>query len=157
MKTLQELREYRKQHRLANRDQYRAYEARQRRKNREKLKIQARERKSHVPSFAARLLSEMKKRSRQYGVECSLTKEDLIRSIETGICPRTGFAFHLGGNGKSFAHPLVPTIDRLDAGGDYSHENTQVVSWVYNRAKGSGSDGDVLRFCKALVSHHARD
>lgn len=97
---------------------------------------------------ASRLIAEAKKRKPE-GFSLTL---DLIRDkIETGFCEVTGLPFDLSGRGSP-PLPLAPSLDKIDPSGEYTPENTQVVVWIYNRAKGPGNHEDVLNMATALIA-----
>jgi hypothetical protein len=99
------------------------------------------------------LLTGARKRARQFGVEFSLTYEDLLPILQKGRCQRTGIIFSPGyGMGLGGNHPFTPSLDRIDRSRGYSKDNVQIVVWIYNRAKGVDSDADVLRMAEALIA-----
>jgi len=51
------------------------------------------------------------------------------------------------GNAKSWS----PSLDRIDPSKGYTEENVRVGCWLFNRAKGNGSDSEVLLMAKSLV------
>ncbi len=46
----------------------------------------------------------------------------------------------------------MPSIDRIVPSEGYTDENTQVVVWAYNAAKGIGTSNDVMILARALVA-----
>jgi len=59
-------------------------------------------------------------------------------------CSKTGIPFEKQG-------AFSPSIDRIDSCLPYTHDNIQIVCWIYNRCKQVDSDEDVLLFAKQLV------
>ncbi|EDZ98948.1 hypothetical protein BH160DRAFT_5745 [Burkholderia sp. H160] len=49
--------------------------------------------------------------------------------------------------------PACPSLDRINADGDYSDENVRVVYLGINSLRGRGSDADVLRIASAIVAN----
>ena len=81
-------------------------------------------------------------RARKKGLEFTLTKEDFAKLLEPMVCSVTGvkliFALDKG--------PCTPTIDRIDNSKGYIPGNVRLVSWIYNRAKSSSTDEEVLTY-----------
>lgn len=95
------------------------------------------------------LLRRAKARAERKGREFDLDTDWLDGKIDIGHCEQTGIAFDMSqGNGRS---PWTPSFDRIDNSKGYTKDNTQIVVWAYNAAKGEGTDSDVLRLCKALI------
>lgn len=102
------------------------------------------------PAFrATRLISDAKKR-RSEGF--TLTHEWISEKIAKGYCEVTGIAFDVTGEGVP-ARPFAPSLDRTDSSLPYTQENTKVVVWIYNRAKGVHDHNAVLEMAKALVAN----
>lgn len=75
---------------------------------------------------------------------------DWIRErIEAGHCAVTGLPFDLSQVGRPPA-PLTPSLDQIRPGEGYTPENTQVVVWIYNRAKGADTHEAVMQLADAL-------
>ncbi|SPA50620.1 hypothetical protein [Cupriavidus taiwanensis] len=79
----------------------------------------------------------------------TVSVEQIEAGIVRGACAVTGLPFVIGRSGTG-ARALAPSIDRIDPSLDYTPTNTQVVCWLYNRAKGDGSHEDVLMLAEAL-------
>jgi hypothetical protein len=102
-----------------------------------------------TPAFrASRLLADAKQRKPE---NFTLTLEWAQEKIERGYCEATGLKFDCSGNGAP-ARPYAPSLDRTDPSKPYTQENTKVVVWIYNRAKGVHTHEDVLNMAKALVA-----
>lgn len=82
----------------------------------------------------------------------SLTLDWVTKKIEAGFCEVTGIKFDLGGDGAP-ARPFTPSLDRTDSSLPYTPENTKVVVWIYNRAKGVHDHNSVMEMAKALVAN----
>jgi hypothetical protein len=86
------------------------------------------------------LLKHAKKRGQKNGHEVTITKEWLTAKLEIGLCESTGISFKKEAGTRG---PYTTTLDRIDNGKGYTEENTRVVIWAFNRAKGEW-DEDVL-------------
>jgi hypothetical protein len=78
----------------------------------------------------------------------SLSKERVIEAVVSGHCSATGLKFDTSAKWG----PLTPSIDRIVGSLGYTDENSQVVCWLYNRAKGDGTHADVMVLVKALAA-----
>lgn len=103
-------------------------------------------RKNDSDYRASSLLSAARNRTD----DVSLTKEWIANKIAGGFCEASGLPFDLD-SGRP-ARPFTPSLDRIDPTKGYTPENTQVVCWIYNRAKGVHDHQAVLILAKALVS-----
>lgn len=79
----------------------------------------------------------------------TITKQWIQERLDRGCCEVTGLPFVLTAN--KIANPWSPSLDQIIPGKGYTPENTQVVVWVYNVAKGSWVHEDVLVFANALL------
>ncbi len=69
--------------------------------------------------------------------------------IELGHCAVTGVRFEFSRVGTR-QNPRAPSLDRIDPRVGYVKSNCRLVTWIYNRAKGDGTDQDVLELAEAL-------
>jgi len=83
--------------------------------------------------------------------ECDLLLADVLPTIETGACPRTGFKFDLTPHAEHHRNPFSPSIDRIDGTKGYIKGNIQIVCSWYNIAKNEYSDAQMLGFCQAVI------
>ena len=90
------------------------------------------------------LLGASKQRAKRRGLRHTLTTEWLTKAIEKGTCALTGLPFYLGPHQYKHAHPLSPSIDRIDPSRGYIPSNVQLVCAAVNAAKGEYSL-DVLK------------
>ena len=83
-----------------------------------------------------------------------ITKKWIMDKLLKGSCEKSGINFDYSSPKKgSFTNPFIPSIDRIDSSKEYSKSNCQMVVWIYNRAKGDGTDGDVLYLAENLVEY----
>lgn len=101
------------------------------------------------------MLNNARARSRDKGLELTLTREWLIEHLSVGRCAVTGLEFDmevkLRGSGRMT--PWSPSLDRINSTLGYTPENCRLVVWMFNAAKHIGTDGDVLRMAEALCKH----
>lgn len=96
-----------------------------------------------------RLLSAAKARASQKGVPFNLPSKWLADRLAAGKCEVTGLPFDMvtvGSRPDSFA----PSIDRKDSSLGYTEDNCQLVIWLYNAAKSTGSIADIVLMARAL-------
>lgn len=79
----------------------------------------------------------------------TITKAWIQERLDRGHCEVTGLPFVLTAN--KIANPWSPSLDQIVPGQGYTPENTQVVVWIYNVAKGSWKHEDVLSMANALL------
>lgn len=89
---------------------------------------------------------EMMTRLRAKAPDTDIDREWVQERLDAGICEVTGLPFE-----RESAGPLLPSIDRIIPGGPYSKDNCRMTVWIFNRARGSDSDADVLRMARALT------
>lgn len=124
-----------------------------------RAKLQARMLKSYSTiNGRARVILRTARRSNASQIApCTVTLEHIIKGIEAGICPVTGFRFELSNQHRITtsrkADPYAPSLDRIDARKGYTNENTRIVIWQYNMAKGETTDAEMLRLCRAVVEN----
>lgn len=109
--------------------------------------------RNSVGGRANHLCSGAKTRSAKKGLDFDITREWLSDRLERGVCEVTGLALELdGGKLNGGYRPYTPSLDRTDPTKGYTMDNTKVVCWIYNAAKGSGSHEDVLNLVEALIN-----
>lgn len=95
------------------------------------------------------LLNSAGARSRQKGLEKTIGLRWLLPRLEAGYCEVTGLAFERPDGVRG---PFSPSLDRHDPLRGYTPENCRVVVYMYNAAKNSFTDADVMRMAEALTS-----
>jgi hypothetical protein len=79
---------------------------------------------------------------RQRKIAWNLTRQQVEQLFQEDICSRTGIPYEYQSN-----NPLSPSLDRIDPDIDrYEIGNVQAVVKIYNLAKHTGTDADVLSF-----------
>lgn len=149
-----------------NRDrssEVKAREAERHRKNysdpayRLKVQVKTLKRYCTISGRANALLRTARRSNASQTTACTVTLEHIVKGIEAGICPVTGFRFELSNQHRMTtlrkADPYAPSLDRIDARKGYTNENTRIVIWQYNMAKGETTDAEMLRLCRAVVEN----
>lgn len=109
---------------------------------------------------ATYLLGFCRARAKRCKRSFSLTLSWIENQLALGTCKRTGLPFNfkqgnydiLGGR-----NPWFPSIDRIDSDLDYTETNCQIVCSMYNFAKQTWSDTEVLKMARALVEYSQKD
>ena len=98
------------------------------------------------------MLGNARQRARKGNLIFELDSEWLREKLEKGICEVTGIPFDIqinGGKGHN-TNSFSPSLERRNNSKGYTKENTEVVCWIYNRAKGAFPIEDLLTMLKAL-------
>jgi hypothetical protein len=147
--------EYQRAWRTKHQELVRQYSAKYRARHRNELNIRqknkAKMRRETLAGRARRILAQVKYRATRTKVPYSLTAEWVIQKFEQGHCEVTGLPFILEGNGSGPNRPFMPSLDQKVPGLGYTTENTQIVVWIYNAAKGCWSHDAVMRLAEALT------
>ena len=96
----------------------------------------------------------VRKRCKRRGIECTITPA-IVKNLwdkQNGICPITGWKMELRKSGIGLV-PTTVTIDRIDQSVGYTQNNIRLICFTANNARHTGSDEDLLKFCKAVVNH----
>lgn len=89
------------------------------------------------------ILRNAKSRAKNRGHKCTIDKEWVEKRLAPMQCEVTGVKLEWSPGSK---HPLLPSLDRIDPNKGYTPENTRVTSWIFNRARGTFSDQEVLDY-----------
>ena len=86
-------------------------------------------------------------------VAVTVTLDELMAKLAAHdyCCAISGLPFYTD-DADRFG-PSCPSLDRINADGDYSNENVRVVYLGINGLRGRGSDADVLRIARAIVAN----
>ena len=90
-----------------------------------------------------------KDRAKKRGLVFTITKDYVVSCLTLGACSVTGLQFDMTFDDTKM-NPRAPSLDRIDPALGYTVENTRMVCWIFNRAKGDGSDEDVQMLVEAL-------
>lgn len=106
------------------------------------------------PSWAARLLSEARKRSKLKGTACTLTRADMLALVERsgGRCELSGIPFNhdKAGTRRAFG----PSLDRIDCGLGYVPGNVRLVVYAVNAAMNEWGFDTLLAVARGVVGKH---
>jgi hypothetical protein len=108
---------------------------------------------------ATHMLNNARKRAQTKKVAFDLTREWVAERLEAGVCEVTGLKFtYQAGYGRSHnrINAKSPSIDRIDPNGGYTTENSRMVVWIFNRARGAFPDGDFDEMIAALAAKAAK-
>lgn len=76
---------------------------------------------------------------------------------QRGRCDLTGREFKSGIRPSThFTLPGVPSLDRIDQRQGYIPGNVRLVIFEANRARGDGSDEELIALCRDIVAYHRR-
>lgn len=102
---------------------------------------------------SSRLVIAARGRAKHSGIPFTITKEWLSPKMDLGVCEVTGIKLDLSAvpGGSGIRPPFGPSLDQILPGMGYTPENTQLVCWMYNCAKGTHSHEDVITFAKAVA------
>lgn len=105
---------------------------------------------------AYRLWNDARQRARRSDLPFEITLDWLKAKIDAGTCEVTGINFDTAlGPGSGRGNPFGPSLDQKVPGAGYTPDNTRVVCWMFNLAKGTNTDADVMKLAKALVQREA--
>lgn len=110
--------------------------------------------KDTVDGYLRHKLHRLK--TRTAGVtECDLTFEQLKRLYhkQKGLCVLTGRQLYIGGRGHSLD---ALSIDRKNQKKGYTIRNVRLVTWQANSARNSGSDAQLVAFCRDVLKYARR-
>lgn len=89
-------------------------------------------------------------RAAKSNIEFSLSKENIKKVINVGLCQATNLPFEISSNRRG---PYSPSIDRIDNSKGYSDNNCLVVCWCFNAGKNHFNIEDYIKICKKVVEN----
>ena len=104
-------------------------------------------RKKYADSFWGELVSSCRKRSKERGWQCTLTKA-FLKQINTEQGNRCVYS------GAEFSPKQRPSVDRIDSSKPYTQDNVQLVTWAVNRAKATLSHQEFIDLCCQISRRH---
>lgn len=111
---------------------------------------EVRRRATSLKARSYELWYNAKARARKENLEFDVTRQQILEWLTVGLCQITGIPFVFSPGSRIRQLPFTPTLDRRNPAKGYIFGNVRLVCWMYNAAKGSGTDDDVLRFARAL-------
>ena len=97
-------------------------------------------------------------RAKELGLEFNLSMSKVSAAISAGGCEATGIPFDMNVDRLRQKDRLIrrspwtPSLDRKDPAQGYTDKNTRVVVWLFNAAKESFTDADVMTMARAFVA-----
>lgn len=105
---------------------------------------------------AYRIWNNARQRAARSGIPFDISFDWFLRRLNAGRCEATGIPLTLEvGSGSGRGHPFAPSLDQKVPGAGYTPDNTAVVCWLYNCAKGVTTHDNVVKMAKALVETEA--
>ena len=94
------------------------------------------------------------RRAAKAGLPCSITQEWIVDQYELqdGRCAYTGWRFDNTSTGRGYARNFYGmSLDRVDSTDGYTAENTRLICWGVNRAKGDLPMQTFVEMCRAVA------
>lgn len=103
------------------------------------------------------LLAQVRKNRGYVKYGGNLSKEDIefVWKQQDGKCPVTGVALVLPtrSNIKQISSIYRASVDRLDNSLGYEKSNIRIVSLMYNFARNTSSETEVVEFCRLVMEN----
>lgn len=99
------------------------------------------------PHFRANQLWHAAKHRKKHGV--TIDTAWIEQRILRGVCEVSGLPLVMSQSGRE---PFSPSLDRIDNSKGYTPENTKLVCWLYNRAKGHWTHEVIMQLAGALCT-----
>lgn len=99
--------------------------------------------------LAQDLVATLRTRARKRGIPFAITIPWVAERLSIGRCEMTGLPLDMRSGPR---RPFGPSLDRKQPTLGYTPDNVQLVCWIYNAAKGTGTHADVLKLSETL--HH---
>jgi hypothetical protein len=131
------------------------YESQKRWRKETKGNVEAQRRRYYTPrGRLLMILNSVKGRAKSKGLDYDLSPEWILNKWEEceGKCEITGIEFVFRDEGNR-ANPYSLSLDRVDNTKGYTKENVQLVVWIYNAAKATGTHEQVVNFSKKLLEN----
>jgi hypothetical protein len=94
-----------------------------------------------------------KHRQHEYNIDCKYLKQ--LWDKQNGICPFTNkkLILRTHSNNDITKSPYQASLDRIDNSIGYVEGNVRFVALIYNYAKNTFSDQEVIDFCKTVAKN----
>jgi len=93
------------------------------------------------------------RKNKEYDIDCQYLKQ--LWEQQGGICPITKKKLELRTHSyENKSQPYSASLDRIDNSKGYIKGNVRFVALIFNYARNSFSDNEVLDFCKAVTEHN---
>lgn len=103
----------------------------------------------YMSNPVGRINTIAKTRAKRKGLVYELDTQWVEERLNVGHCEATNIPFEI-----TIGSPWLPSIDRKDPTQGYTKENSRLVVWAFNRARGTDSDDVMLRLARAIVASH---
>lgn len=120
----------------------------------ERMRAPSRKQYGNAHGRAVVLCAGARLRAKRRGLAYDLTVEWVEAKIVAGVCEATGRAFELVADNRAW--PWAPSLDQVNPKGGYTMDNTKVVVWAYNMAKGPWSEAEFAELCDLLADLRGR-
>lgn len=97
------------------------------------------------------LLQSAKGRAKVTEQPITIDSDWIAGRLEAGVCEVTGIPFVL-----TPGSPRAPSLDKRVPSDGYTPENTRLVLWFYNRAKGAASEEEALELIHEISANTGR-
>lgn len=102
--------------------------------------------------YIKNVIKNSKKRNQKYDVD--LEYLSVVWKSQNGICPFTKQKLELRTHSnKEKASPYSASLDRIDNTKGYIRDNIRFVALIFNYARNTFSDEQVLQFCRQVASN----
>jgi hypothetical protein len=94
-----------------------------------------------------------KSRKHEYNIDCKYLKK--LWEEQNGTCPFTNkkLTLRTHSNNDIKKYPYQASLDRIDSSIGYIEGNVRFVALIYNYAKNTFSDQEVIDFCKTVAKN----
>jgi hypothetical protein len=99
------------------------------------------------------LLSSAKDRAKDKGLPFEITFHEIQAKVDAGICEATGIPFNL-------SEPRAwnsPSLDQIEPGKGYTHDNTRVVIYAYNVMANVWGEKRILEVAQAISARRRKN
>ena len=106
--------------------------------------------KAWTPEYvASRMYDSTKRRAAERKVSFGLSRAWFKERLEAGRCELSKQPFYIGPHHR---HPFQPSPDRIDSSLGYEPDNTRVILWMLNAAKGSSDEAMFIQCLKQVAA-----
>lgn len=119
----------------------------------EKSKIAGRKSKKSRKGVLVTLLGAARARAKSKGLLYDLDFQWLSEKIEAGTCELSGIVFELPTFDTEInaINPYSPSIDKINARGDYTKSNCRVICFCVNMALSNWGDEVLYHMCESVI------
>lgn len=89
------------------------------------------------------------RRARKRGLEFTITRDWIDDNLRTGRCALSGVPLILG----QAYHLRSPSIDRINPRRGYTPDNSRIIAYAINRARGISRDAELTKLIKSYLQY----